>query len=873
MPCRALLLDLQGRNGTVCRSCLLAIRQKMAVRPRIAAYSSQAVSSRARTKSQRPNKNTSISRPPSKAEMENYLQGLKELQQQQQSSSSTLEENNKGFSVRFFEQDGHKRHEVSPDDDAFGDSVGKLDGSELKEALREIQSSLGTKEERDAFQAVLREVAGDVGRIGSAADLEKMMGRMERYSKSIDDEIETAASKSNLPSGVLDELRKDLRNLSLSEDDEALSNPRMVNGPQISEKSWNSHQRKKVSRLNLALRGAFKQLRRGSGLTTSTVSAVYKAYYHAAKIALSRSWSSVPIDVWDLLWTVLSADESISIHRMAHIAMLSRDMDEAKVTLSPSQQLLSIEAVFVHGWESKAVENWKRSIRALGDERAETFQNYWELGVRMFCRLGDMDQAERAVDKLLEKHSDPRILMPLIRTYSEQETPESQERAWTTYRKMRDLLGKEMKLVDYDQVVSYFLIANHTENALYAFVDMMSDGEIDLKKQKYLPLVVANKFFLGKWLKRLIGAGDLKGAFKVVNFMRQRGVNASPIHLNGLIGAWQRSGGAGDLECADKLAWDMIESRIRFVKSRAASEGSAASASASAAPAPAPAPASASAPLPWPRATLETFSLMAENYRLRKLHPRMEALWEAFRDAEIRPDAFMMNQLLESHLQVGQPKQALDLYHSLVQERGMAPDPYTFSILWKTLPVNRLHIISRESLPDEVATTRTLFRETMQHKSVFENEPDGLDGQLARKILHTFRRLNDQPGFLVALATLKQLFRFSPPEILVLELVMGTTKLSWDSAPQRSRLMLAKRTMENQLLEWAGGDADKLEQRTQTRQDALYEYLQREYWPREGSDQDKRAMLTEAMKQMGVYEFLRSKTKRETSLTSGRQSV
>ncbi|KAG5913435.1 hypothetical protein E4U42_001158 [Claviceps africana] len=827
----------------------------MAARPRIASYSTKAVSSRSRTKAQTFTRNTSISRPPSKAEMENFLQGLKDLQQQ---SSSSSEENKTGYSVRFFEQDEHKRSEVSPEEGAFGDSIGGLDGSELKDALREIQSKLGSKEEKDAFQAVLREVAGDVDQVGSAADLEKMMGKMEDYTKSIDAEIESTASQSNLPPGVLDELRKDLRDLRLS-DDEAFGDSR-ANVPQISEKSWNSHQRKKISRLNLALTRASKQLRRESGLTANTVSAVYKAYYHAAKTALARSWSSVPVDVWDLLWTVLSADESINMHRLAHIAMLSRHMDEAKVTLSPFQQLLSIEAVFVHGWEAKAVENWKRSVGALGDGKAETFQAYWELGVRMFCRLGDMDQAERAVNRLLDRHSDPRILMPVIRTYSEQTTPESQERAWGTYRKMRDLLGKQMKLVDYDQVVSYFLIANQTENALYAFVDMMSDGEIDLTKQKYLPSVVANKFFLGKWLKRLIGAGDLEGAFKVVEFMRHRGVNASPIQLNGLIGAWQRSGAAANLECADKLAWNMIESRIHFVRSRGVSGGGAV-------PVWAAPGAAAPASLPWPRATLETFSLLAENYRIRKLHPQMEALWSAFRDAEIRPDAFMMNQLLESYLQVGQPKEALDLYHSLVGDEGMTPDPYTFSILWKTLAINRLHIVSRECLPDEVATTRRLFHETMQHRSVFE--PDGVDGQLARKMLHTFRRLDDRAGFVVALATLKQVLRFTPGEILVLELVIGSTKLSWDSPTQRRSLIQAKRAMDQQLVALAGGDVDKLEERSPKRRDALYEYLQREYMPKGGDDQDKRVMLMETMKQMGVYDLLLSGAETGTGTGTG----
>ncbi|TWU77916.1 hypothetical protein ED733_005097 [Metarhizium rileyi] len=815
MSGRPFLLDLQSRNGPICRTCLLAIRQK-GVPPRIAAYSSQATS---KTKAkQRSRINGSISRRPTHTELGQYLQGIKDLQQQ-----STKDEEGQGFSVRFFEQDEHTRSEL-PNDDAFDDSVGKLDGSELKEALRDIQAGLQSKEEKDAFQAVLREVGGDTSSVGSATDLEKMMERMEAYTRSIDAEI--ASLGSNLPKELLDELQRDLEHLPLTDEG---SGPRVAL-PQISEKPWTPNQRKKVNRLNLVLARAFRESRREPKLLTkNTVSAVYKAY-HAARLVLARGWGHVSINVWDLLWTVLSSDESINIHRLAHVSLLARDMSEARVTLSPSQQLVTIEAVFVDGWEAKAIENWKRCVSTLGDEKSEVFRDYWELGVRIFCRTADLSQAERAADKLLSRRLNPRILMPLIRTWSEKATPESQEQAWAAYRRMRDLLGKEMKLSDYDQVISYFLTTNQTENALYAFVDMMSDGEIDLKKQKYMPSIVANKFFLGKWLKRLIGAGDLDGAFSVVEFMRKRGVAASPIHLNGLIGAWQRSGGVADLDRADRLAWEMIASRVRFVRSRDASPAE-------------PVPVAA-----WPRATLETFSLMAENYRRRELHARMESLWGAFRESDISPDAFMMNQLLESHLQAGQPKDALDLYRRLVTQRGISPDPYTFSALWKTLPVNRLHIISPSSLPAETTSTRQLFSETARFRSVFE--PDGMDGQLARKILHTFRRLGDKAGFLVALAALKQVFGFSPPETLAVELVLGTTKLSWDSAPQRKRLILAKRTMDNELLAWAAGDASKLE--GEARGDALYAYLQKKFSLEGTGHEQSRQILLEAAREMGV---------------------
>ncbi|GAO16136.1 uncharacterized protein UV8b_02537 [Ustilaginoidea virens] len=804
--------------------------------PRGASYSSRAAAPSATKPSEQLGKQTSVTqRPrPSRSELASYLQGLKDLQR---SASGPGHHKSRDFTVRFFEQDEHKQRELK-DDEAFQGSLRELDGSDFKDALRDIQASLGSREEQDAFQAVLREVGGDMNNVSSARDMEKMMQRFESYTKSIDAEIETAGS--SLPRDVLRELRRDLRDLPLSDDGLRPRHP----APQIPAAPWTLNQRKKISVLNLELARAFRNHgRRDAGFSKKTVSAVFRAY-HAARFALVRNSDVIPLNVWELLWNVLSADESVNVNRLAHLSLLSRDMSAARVTLSPSQQLLTIEAMFVEGWQAKAVESWKRCLSTLGDDKSGTFQDYWELGARIFCRTGDMDQAERAVDRLLSKGTDPRILMPVIRTFSAQGTPESQERACDAYRRMRSLLGKKMKLSDYDQVVAYFLTSHQMENALCAFVDMMTDGKVDLKKQKYMPSVIANKFFLGKWLKRLIGAGDLDGAYSVVEYMRARGVHASPIHLNGLIGAWLRSGGADDLARADTLAWSMIASRIRFVGSRASPPAPAAGGSGGSS--------GSSGDAPWPPATLETFSLLAENYQLRHRPARLEALWDACHDAGISPNAFMMNQLMESSLQAGRPEEALSLYRALVAERGVAPDPYTFSVLWKTLAINRLHVIPPESSAAETDAARELFRETVAFAPVFE--PHGMDGQLGRKILHTFRRLQDPAGFLVALTALRRVLRFSPPEMLVLELVLGTTKLSCDSPAQRRRLIVAKRTLDGELSARCGGGAEDLD--GHKRQDALYEYLQDRYRPRGELEKTHEAVLMQVAKQMGVGEIV-----------------
>lgn len=690
--------------------------------------------------------------------------------------------------VRYFEQGEDSKIRRMRDGDEFDRSLTQLDTGELRSSISRLKLGSQSQEERDAFDEVIQAMGATFTDIRAPEDLEKLSARLKAYSASIDRELEQATS--DFP----DDIAKEIRGIYIEDDPDAVMEP--VQGekvPAIPESPWTMNQRRKVSRLNAVLKRVHNELQNGAEISSAHVASVYKAY-HSVRLTLARAWSHVPLEAWDFLWKIFSVEESVNIHRLSHVSLLSRDMSEANVDLTPSQQLLTIEAVFVDGWQERAMSSWKRCISSLGEPRSESFQDFWELGVRMHCRLGDLDQAQRALNKLIDRKSDPRILMPMIRTLSESGTAENNEKAWAMYRQLRELLGQNMKLADYDQVISYFLATNQVENALQAFVDMMSDGQIDLKKQHFLPSVVANKFFIGKWLKRLIGAGDLGGAYSVVKFMQERGVGASPIQLNGLIGAWLRSGGAENVEKADKLAWEMIEARIDFVKSRMSKS------------------IKIQAQEAWrttkPRATLETFCLIADSYRLRGLHNRQEALWEAFRDAQISPDAFMMNQLLESYITANQVPEALGLYRNLVHEQGVKPDPFTFSALWKTLNINNFHV-APATTQDDLRTARQLFAETAKYKDVFSS--DGMDGQLARKILHTFRRLQDTPATMVALIALKDIFRFLPPDALTLEMSIGTMKLSWDAPAQRRKLLSAKRELDHALQTTFGDQVDQLD--------------------------------------------------------------
>ncbi|KAK0733868.1 hypothetical protein B0T26DRAFT_670222 [Lasiosphaeria miniovina] len=756
MPPRTFSLDL-SRSSYVCKSCLTNLR--ISNQPKWLARHGSSVAQKA----QQPQYPTGQKRPKPKATTETisledlqkaFTQLKTEAREQEQAQAPPIKTDDdispiarptQPLSVRYYNEIQPGTYKRMPDKDGFTTSA-KLD-TKIEAAINELEQQMASTVE------MLQQME-EGGMQDKADDLRK------QFKKTLRDQYKGKT------------------------------------GPEAEEHRWlrilgfSGARHRAVANLNRFL--ARENVVKGGVPKPKDLLECWKSY-SAARKSLSTAWENVPRGVWDFLWTTLSWEEGVdNPNRMSHIYVLAKDMSAAGVVLRDSQQLLAIEAMFIEGWQAEAIEAWKKAV-TLGS-KPETFKEYWELGVRMCCIYGDTERAQRAADMLLNSahDMDPRIIIPIVRALAAKEP--TREQAWTLFRDMRDLLGTSMTVEDYDIVIGSFLACNCVEFALQAFVDMMFAGAIDVRGKTRLPTAVGNHFFLGKWLKRLIGAGQLDEAYQVAVFLQTKGVVASPIQLNGLIGAWIRSGSAEDLDKAERLAWDMIHTRLEYVylRHRAASMDQ---------------PTRFYAPYVPPtiggdgsgfkckaRATAETISLLAENYCSRGLHDRLKELWEGSQRAEITTTAFFMNQLIRSHSHNMKADDAVALYRSMTKEQNIRPDGHTFLTLFSTLSVNRL--IQRDEVLSarDVVSGRQFFSDMVEADWVFDS-PE-LFGILPRTILFSMLKAHDYTGMLVAARAMKEIFAYTPPEPLLIELATGSTMLKAPTKRNLERLMSGTMTVE-----------------------------------------------------------------------------
>ncbi|KAG4433551.1 hypothetical protein IFR05_010976 [Cadophora sp. M221] len=523
---------------------------------------------------------------------------------------------------------------------------------------------------------------------------------------------------------------------------------------------------------------------------------VWRAY-SLCRNALLGLGRVVPREIWMRLWNIFQVEGTHNLDRWARLKTLGDDIRKVGVRFEQDQILLHIEATFIEGNQNHAISYWKYSSAQRGS-------HYWELGARMLAQNCQADEALFAAESCLqqsEASTSFRLLLPIIRAYLDANTRTSIRRAWALYIRLRVSYSQYLTMEDYDIIISSFLAVNQSDLALGVFTDMMLTGqpsvqdedstsqyraatgtrdnlkslnitleELDWKSPRSLsklPPRLNNKFFFGKWLKKLIGDGELEAAKQVLDLMESRRVQPSAIHLNGLIGAWFREGSEKSRALAENMAWRMIKARTDFVQQRNYLNSSFRFVDST------DLPSSLSLSL-TPPATIETFCVLIAQYRRRQKADRMTDLFEAFQKSGIPPNTAFMNELLLTNRRAHDKKSALETYQTATEEQGVAPDLNTYKVLWALLKkdVDPIRGPNRPGSSDRYGRCRNLFADMISKLS--SSSTEAFPEDLYRLIVQTFSLAQDLAGTAVALGALQQRFEAYPdPEtarIVVLQL-------------------------------------------------------------------------------------------------------
>ena len=622
--------------------------------------------------------------------------------------------------------------------------------------------------------------------------------------------------------------------------------PRRIKGPPkfiaaraqsiIDPQDFPNPYREHIRKLGYLLMGSVR-VQPGQGVRrpakrNPSILAVWKEYLLSRNGLLSAP-ASVPRRVWEDLWVVFEKEAPNNRYRMAHIKTLGDDMSSLGILLQPPQRLLYIEAVYAEGDFDQALKQWKEALPSLAN--SEDAKPFWQLGVRVFCRLGQLGHALQTAKQFLQGNQDPtafRILLPIIRAYLESKNGESVQSAWALYIRLRVNMGMKMNMEDYDMINSVFMAANRPDLALGAFRDMMLTGD-DLVQQKdsiaqykaaidanedfrsveiqanelkwndsgsltKLPTKFRNRYFFGSWIKKLIGEKKLDAAKKVFELAQERQITPDAKHMNGLIGAWYRLGDERHRRLADEMAWKMIRTRLDFVKARdqkynlelplrvVETKGLVDNKSV----------------LFLPKATIETFSILVQQYRQRQKPSLMSDIFDALKQARVKPDAFFMNQLLLTDKKAKHTSQAWETYLSLTKDGQVKPDFETYDILWNLMKSASNPVLSHFVQQARTFTTcRQLFAEMVKRMPTLPWDKNRhraypFPRDLYESIILCFSLTQDQAGTAVALRALQRYYKIFPSEETARTVVLQLARLGFEdeigNKPIRLKLDNAK---------------------------------------------------------------------------------
>ncbi|KAB8302267.1 hypothetical protein EYC80_005708 [Monilinia laxa] len=683
------------------------------------------------------------------------------------------------------------------------EDIGEVSAEELEEIDEDEEPSLHMEEWEDAMDAKIERLQAEVERLESLTNKPGPMSEEDRQSirsyflKSVEeDEAESSKELSPPPTSSITEQFLKPHPASVS-----LTKPQpKPDSIEIPVARYPRSTRTHIALLNKVLQKIVHDYGRSDfRMAEGTMLKLWKYYILCRKTLLSDPDGVSPA-TWKLLWGYVSLPDPTNLDRMAHVKRLGSDMQKGGLTLEGSTLLLYIEAVFVEGEQQAAIILWRSAMQTIS--RHENLLNqYLELGTRMFAEHGDIDEARNTASIAIERSSDPlmaRILIHVIQGCLASAIKSHQLKAWNIYLQFRRHMESRIELDDYDAITGLFMRAGKRHEALAVFKDMMLTNDsaalqhdsLITRDYNNLPSSFNNKFFFGKWIKKLIGSGDLDEAMKVIDLMRDIGICPDAKFTNGLIGAWLRSGTIKNMKLAEDMGWSMIANRLKFVEAR---EQGVRSLLAPLRPVKGinkPIHKSATFNLN-PPATIETFSILMAHYVKRQKHEQLLDLYTTLSKAKIPPNTYFMNTVFSA-----EAKFSLDtreMYYTFLRD-GVKPNIETFLHLWNNL---RQRSMQRHARQDSF-NARELFTEMMTWQSDLKAElgGDNLPEDLYNLIIVSFGLADDQAGTAVALRALQRYFGTYPTDDTARSIVLQITAVGVMTSQRIRRLNLNKGSKE-----------------------------------------------------------------------------
>jgi hypothetical protein len=522
---------------------------------------------------------------------------------------------------------------------------------------------------------------------------------------------------------------------------------------------------------------------------------IWRAYTEA-KRADRTLCSTLSDQDWHILWATQSVASEKNSRSALHLEELGRDMSLHRKSLTPAMRAHYLNSLFLNGKESEAIQEWEADHTRLQGPGQRGFDpEHLEVGAKLFARLSEPQRARELMDLLFALSPDwnPSIMVVVLRAHTDSKPGENHEVANEIYHTFRDRMAGQMTIEHYDSCFVGFLEARNLKFAQRVFRDMIKGGHLavpgdtqdvkELYKRLYMlyrlgddvasmtsialdAIAVLSPEYhghlYGTWIKTTVIKSAPQAAAQILDIMLQRGYKPETFHFNMLLRVLLRSKEKPNVLKAENIGWRMFEETSARKDSPAGQpHGSAENTNSRL----------------FPAANETTFALMLQHHADSLQWEHVDYITRQLKEANIIPNASLMNVLIEMKIRKGAYAEAWSIYKQLTSPppgaaatTGVFPDGSTFRHLWKNLRLALGDFATRKD--PGLPSPRDLLKETVQWWRLCRSRPDAsrfrlgltaVDGHaVTALILHCFSYMEDHAGSLVALHIMREYFNIFP---------------------------------------------------------------------------------------------------------------